>query len=291
MTFELIERGERLDSDHDDECTVAHPVHAGPTAPRARERPPENIKEEPQAVPLVPDHAAHRQDRARRIPVEHLRIRRGTALRIDDPSLRGLLSPVPFHPDLALCGHTHRHVEHKRLPAGGQRDGDRIRRDPPIDSAPGRGEPTRAVIVHGHHPDHIPLGRKRRILPDPAHVIAVTNPHGADRVPRGLLDSDLHRPGRGHLSEPPVSVQNGRGGGLTDHLRPRARTDIPRSDIPYVTRDPDDPVGIVSHEIGGHEMSRNHRGLLVRGARGPENIHPDLDQSVCVEYGHTSILS
>ena len=104
------------------------------------------------------------------------------------------------------------------------------------------------------------------ILAQASDVIAVVNPHRAHRLILGLVNRHFHGSRPRRLAVAPIGVQHHRCRRFLNHVQGRIRHAVALLHVAQVLRDADDPVGVVPHQVGGHQIAADQARFLLRGA-------------------------
>ena len=203
--------------------------------------------------------------------VEVGRVRGGPAVAVEHPAIRNLPIGVSADPDLALGHDAGGDVDQQRLGSRGDGDSYGIRRQARLGTSPGS-HPADAVTVAVYLGDEPPLGRSQGIDPDTPDVVAVAKAQRGDPVFFGLCDAELDGLHGGHLSPGIVSVKQGGGGRLPDDLDPRPGLDLALADVGMVLGQPDDPVRVMSRQLGLDKVSGDDEGILARTAHRLDQV-------------------
>ena len=140
--------------------------------------------------------------------------------------------------------------------------------------------------VGGNHADHALLQRHGWVIAQAPDVALVVDGYGGDAVASGFLDGHAHCPLSHHEPEPPVAVDYRGAGGLFFDSERGARHDVAGVDAVGVGGNLDHAVGIVSRQVGLHEVGRHHFRLRLGGTLGLVNVVGGFMKVIGREYRH-----
>jgi len=103
-------------------------------------------------------------------------------------------------------------------------------------------------------------------------VVAVAEAQRGDPVFFGLCYAELDGLHRGHLSPGIVSVKQGCGGRLPDDLDPRPGLHLALADVGMVLGQSDDPVRVMSRQLGLDKVPGDNEGILARTAHRLDQV-------------------
>ena len=126
------------------------------------------------------------------------------------------------------------------------------------------------AVDHGDA-DHAARRGHGGILAQASDVIAVVNPHRADRLILGPVNCYFHGSSPSRLAVTPIGVQQHCRRRFLYHVQVRVGHAVAFLDVGQILRDADDAVGVVSHQIGRHQITAGQARFLVRGAGALEN--------------------
>src|ERR1035437_5709536 len=202
---------------------VPHSLPGGPAATRAGNCPRQDVSRQTQGKPLV---STKRKQRAFRRTHEISRIGAGATLRVHNATRGNRLAAVVSDGDLASSDGAGGKVNQDgRSRRTRDRDGNGIRREPPLPTAPGRHQFPRPVSVHEHDSGQAGARGHEGVIPYPANVAALAHGNGHGAGAQGLLDTEFHGFLRHDLSPTPIASQDGKCLSLLDDLHVRPNVD------------------------------------------------------------------
>ena len=102
----------------------------------------------------------------------------------------------------------------------------------------------------------------------------------------GFLDRETHGSFGHDVAKPPVAIDHRRGRRLLDDRPRRARHDVADLNAVDIGRDLDDPVRVVTGQVGVDAVAHHDLGLFGRCAGGNQQLRADALQLFCCYSGH-----
>ena len=139
----------------------------------------------------------------------------------------------------------------------------------PSAPAKGRDDGAGAVAVDHGDADHAARRRHGRVFAQASDVIAVVNPHRTHRLVLGPVDSHFHGSRPGRLAVAPIGVQHHRRRRFLNHVQGCIRHAVALLHVGQILRDADDPVGVVPHQVGRHQITADQARFRLPRSRRP----------------------
>ena len=264
-----------LHVEHGDEHAVVVPSLRIDPESQPGEQGRKGLHHEREGIPLVALVGPDGQNRAAVAVV--VRIGRGVAILVDEPTRGHLFAPVPgqayFTGGYGAAGHVQ---QHGALEVAGDGDTDGIGAQTPGPAAEGGYRFGTRSRIGGDHSDHAFVSGHRRVISQPADVALVMHRDRRDPIGLCLLDGHTHCAFGNHEAEPPVAVDYRRCGGFVDDLERSAGYDVAPVDAPHVIGNVYHAVGIVADQVGLHLVGGDDFRLFMGDALRPVDMvgHP-----------------